>query len=206
MGEATTADSVLTDEHHQSIKACLDDIKAVIAAGGVTRDALAKVSDRLLGLAARRDLFNFGLFPILDEHGEVNSTIYQLAEDNDHAFALFAVSERYGNMSPPHDHTTWAVIAGIEGEELNRLYDRVDDKSVPGRSEIREASQMTVGEGTAVGFLPDDIHSIHCVTDVPTLNFHLYGISIAHLPGRQMFNMRDGTHKVFPANPNIHIP
>ena len=206
MADVAVSNSVLTDQHHREIDACLDDIKAVVGDDGVTRDTLAKISDRLLALAKRTDLFHYDLFPVLGEHEKANSTIYQLAEDDNHGFALFAVSECYGNMSPPHDHTTWAVIAGIEGEELNRTYERLDDGATPGHSEIRETGQMIVAAGSAAAFLPDDIHSIQCVTDVPTLNFHLYGKSIAHLPERKMFNMRDGTHKVFPANPNIHFP
>lgn len=197
--------SVLTDDHRRAVGACLDDIKAAVGKDGVTRDALSQVTEHLLELAKRTDLFHYDLFPVLGKHDEANSTIYQLAEEDDHTFALFAVSQRLGNMSPPHDHTTWAVIAGIEGEEVNRTYERLDDGGKTGHSEIRESGQTVVGEGTAIAFMPDDIHSIHCVTEVPTLNFHLYGLSIAHLPGRQMFNMRDGTHKVFPANANIHV-
>jgi len=204
MSTTKTKDSVLSDAHHAAIKACLDDIKAIIARDGVNRPALEAVKARLLELTRRTDLFHYDLFPVLDRHANEHSTIYQLAEDADHAFALFAVSERRGNMSPPHDHTTWAVIAGIEGEELNRLYERLDDESVAGKADVREVGQTVIGAGEAVAFLPDDIHSIACVTDTPTLNFHLYGMSIAHLPKRKMFNMRDGTYKVFPANPNIH--
>ena len=51
--------------------------------------------------------------------------------------------------------------------------------------------------------MPDDIHSIHCLTDAPTLVLHLYGRSIADLPGRKMFDMRDGSCRTFPARPGI---
>ena len=90
------------------------------------------------------------------------------------------------------------------GEELNKFYDRVDDGAVEGRAEIREVRHETVKAGTGVALMPDDIHSIHCLTETPTLNFHLYGRSIAHLPERKMFDMRAGTWRVFPAQPNIH--
>ena len=107
-------------------------------------------------------------------------------------------------MTPPHDHTTWAVIVGIQGEELNRLYERTDDGSVPGRAQVRGVGQRVVGAGDGIAFMPDDIHSIHCVTEAPTLNFHMYGRSLEDLPNRKAFNMKEGTYKVFPANPNIH--
>ncbi len=196
-------ESLLTDDHHREITVCLDDVKSIISADGVTRAALDKVKARLLKLSERTDLFSFDRFPVRGEHDGEHSTIYQLAEDNDHSFALFAVSELAGNMSPPHDHTTWAVITGIEGEELNKFYERLDDGSTAGHAQVQETTQSTVSAGTGVALMPDDIHSIHCVTDRPTLNFHLYGRSIAHLPERKMFNLKDGTYKVFPAQPNI---
>ena len=61
-----------------------------------------------------------------------------------------------------------------------------------------------VSIGTGVTLLPEDIHSIHCLVEQPTLNFHLYGRSIEHLPERKSFDMAAGTYKHFPANPNIH--
>lgn len=186
-----------------AVRACLDDAKAIVAENGVCRAALDRVKARLLRLAERRDLFHFARFPVLGDGRKNRSSIYLLDEDDDHSFALFAVSELEGNMSPPHDHTTWAVLAGIEGEELNRFYERIDDGSVEGRAAIRETGEDTVKAGTGVALMPDDIHSIHCVTAAPTLDFHLYGRSIAHLPERKMFNMRDGTYRVFPAQSSI---
>ncbi len=185
----------------EEIAACIDDARGMIA-GGVNREALERVAERLLALAARRDLFTYDIYPVQD--GDGASSIYLLAEDDDHGFAIFAVSEISGNMTPPHDHTTWAVIAGIEGAEVNRLYARDDDGSEPGRARIHETGEVSIGPGTAVAFMPDDIHSIHCFTDEPTLNFHLYGRGIEHLPERKMFNMKDGTCAVFPTNPKIH--
>ena len=202
---ATTAEPApLSAEHRAAVRACLDDVKTIVSARGADRAALERVKDRLLALAARRDLFGYDRFPVLESDRAKPSSIYLLDEDDDHSHALFVVSELLGNMSPPHDHTTWAVLVGIEGEELNKFYDRVDDGSVEGRAEIREVRHETVKAGTGVTLMPDDIHSIHCLTETPTLNFHLYGRSIAHLPERRMFDMRAGTCRVFPAQPNIH--
>ena len=186
-----------------AVGACLDDVKAIVRAGGVGRPALDRVKERLSALAARRDLFRYDLFPVRGSDRTKPSTIYLLDEDDDHGFALFAVAELRGNMSPPHDHTTWAAISGIEGEELNRFYERTDDGSAAGRATIRETGETIVAAGTGIALMPDDIHSIHCVTDAPTLNFHLYGRSIAHLPDRRMFNMRDGTCRTFPGPPSF---
>lgn len=198
-----SAPPALRAEDRRAIRDCLDDIKAHVAARGAGRAGLEGVKTRLLRLAARRDLFRYERFPVPGRERGRRSAVYLLDEEADRSFALFAVSEVEGNMSPPHDHTTWAVLAGVEGEEVNRFYDRLDDGREGGRAEIRERGQATVKAGAAVALLPDDIHSIHCPRPAPTLSFHLYGRSIAHLPERMMFDMRDGTCRVFPANPSI---
>ncbi len=201
---ATSELPSLTAAHRAAVRDCLDNVKAIVAGQGAGRTGLDRVKTRLFALAERQDLFSYERFPVLDDDRGRPSSIYLLDEDDDHTYALFAVSELRGNMSPPHDHTTWAVLVGIEGEELNRFYERVDDGRVEGRAEIRETGQETVKAGTGITLQPDDIHSIHCMTETPTLNFHLYGRSIAHLPERKMFNMRDGTYRVFPAQSSIH--
>jgi len=38
--------------------------------------------------------------------------------------ALYANASLGGYGTPAHNHTTWAVIVGVTGEELNRFYDR----------------------------------------------------------------------------------
>ena len=194
----------LTAADRGAIAACLGDVKAIVRGEGANRGALGRVSARLIALAGRRDLFRYERFPVLEAERKGRSSVYLLAEDDDHANALFAVSELEGNMSPPHDHTTWAVIAGIEGAETNRFYERLDDGAAEGRAEIRQTREEVVKAGTAVAMMPSDIHSIHCFTAAPTLNFHLYGRSIAHLPGRRMFDMRNGTCRVFPPRGVIH--
>ena len=179
-----------------------NDVRTKVSKNGITRLALSKVKARLLELAANQEFFNTNIFPVKD--GDGTSSLYLLSEDEKHEYALYVVSERRGNMSPPHDHTTWAVIAGVEGEELNKFYDRLDDGKEKGLAEISESHTEVVGVGTGVALMPDDIHSIHCLVEQPTLNFHLYGRSIEHLPERKAFNMASGTYKYFPANPHIY--
>ena len=52
------------------------------------------------------------------------SCLYRVSEDPDHRYALYVNSSLGGHGTPAHNHTTWAVIVGITGEELNRFYDR----------------------------------------------------------------------------------
>ena len=186
-------------ERSRAVAVCLDHVRAILAKGGVDRAALARVKDRLLALAARRDLFALEHFPLLHER----STLHVLAEDDD-GMALYAVAARGESATPPHDHTTWAVVVGVEGEELNKLWRRVDDGATPGKAELVALDETLVAPGTGVALMPEDIHSIHRSSDAPLLHFHLYGRSIEHLPERKQFDLERGTYEVYPASPNIH--
>ena len=153
----------------------------------------------MLALAARRDLFSFAAFPLLHER----STLHLLSEDADRGFALYAVAAQSESRTPPHDHTTWAVVVGVEGEELNRHYRRLDDGAAAGQARLEETGATLVKEGTGVALMPDDIHSIERSSAAPMLHFHLYGRSLEHLPARRQFDMAAGTYAVYPASPNI---
>jgi hypothetical protein len=59
--------------------------------------------------------------------------------------------------APPHNHGTWAVVAGVDGLEKNVFWKRVDDGSRPGYAEIVKAGEKVFGAGDVVTFLPESI-------------------------------------------------
>lgn len=193
-GEASIA-----EKRKQAVGEALAEIREIEAHRGVSRESLSAIKEVLLNLAAKRNLFPEEDFP--SATGE--PLLYLLSEENDHRFALYLSTGRPGRSSPPHNHTTWAVITGIDGEEENRVYDRLDDGSVPGKAQVRVREKFVVKRGTGICFMPDDIHSIHVVSDVPTRNFHMYGRSVEHIPERIMFDMEEGTYAVYPPSPGI---
>jgi predicted metal-dependent enzyme (double-stranded beta helix superfamily) len=195
----TSARSDLAAERQRAVASCLDDVRAILGDAGVDRAALARVKSRLLALASRRDLFTFAQFPLRHER----STMHVLAEDDGDGLALYAVAAQGESATPPHDHTTWAVVVGIEGEEMNRLWRRVDDGASQGKAELEQIEETLVAPGTGVALMPEDIHSIHRASDAPLLHFHLYGRSIERLPERKQFDLVRGTYEVYPASPNI---
>lgn len=172
------------------------DIRAIEAADGVTRASLERILARLVALAARDDLFNLDRFPAPPEGDARRSCLYRISEDADHRFALYANASRGGYGTPAHNHTTWAVIAGVTGaDELNRFYERTADGGV------RQTGERSVRAGSGVAFLPDDLHSIHI--DAPLLNFHMYGLGLEQLHQREYY--RPDTHRwqVFPPHADI---
>ncbi|MDH5211300.1 MAG: cysteine dioxygenase, partial [Betaproteobacteria bacterium] len=113
-----------TQERSREIDAAVADIRDIEKREGVTRESLEKIKARLAKLAARRDLFTLDDFPPPAPGGKRTSCLYRLSEDADHRFALYANAAHGSYGTPAHNHTTWAVIVGIEGDELNRFYDR----------------------------------------------------------------------------------
>jgi predicted metal-dependent enzyme (double-stranded beta helix superfamily) len=187
-------------DRNEAVSNTIDAIRTIEAADGVTRPALERIRGELLLLAERAELFPPEAFAL--EPG-TDSRIYRLAEDGDNRFALYMSAGKAGKETPPHDHTTWAVIVGLRGKEHNRLYQRVDAGEVPGKGEVRHVDTVTVERGAGVCLMPDDIHSIHLEGEPPTLMFHMYGLGLGNLPGRVYFDQKSGAVKHFDVTPNI---
>ncbi|MBE0624620.1 MAG: cysteine dioxygenase [Burkholderiales bacterium] len=184
-----------TQERKLEIDSAVADIRALEQSAGVTRSSLAKIRQRLIRLAARTDLFTMQDFPPPEPGGKRQSCLYRLAEDADHRYALYANSSLGGYATPAHNHTTWAVIVGVSGEELNRFYERTADNGV------REKGQHVVRQGSGVSFMPEDLHSIHI--DAPLLNFHMYGLALEQLHRREFYQPELRTWDIFPPHTDI---
>ena len=182
------------NERMMEIEAAVADVRRIESEHGVTRESLEKIKQRLMRLAARSDLFSPADFPPPQPGGKQNSCLYRIAEDADHRFALYANSSLGGYGTPAHNHTTWAVIIGVSGKELNRFYERTPQGP-------REKGEYVVEQGTGVAFMPDDYHSIHI--DAPLVNFHMYGLAIDHLPKREYFDAKERAWRVFPPHRDI---
>jgi predicted metal-dependent enzyme (double-stranded beta helix superfamily) len=181
-------------ERSQAIAAAVADIRDIERREGVTRASLQDIKARLIRLAARTDLFTAADFPPPPPGGKRHSCLYRLSEDADHRYALYANASLGGHDTPAHNHTTWAVIVGVTGEELNKFYDRAGGG-------VKEKGRDVVRQGTGVAFLPEDLHSIHI--EAPLLNFHMYGLALEQLHSREFYKEKEGRWDVFPAHSDI---
>jgi predicted metal-dependent enzyme (double-stranded beta helix superfamily) len=102
--------------------------------------------------------------------------VHVLHEEADHRLAILAVSWLPAREAPPHNHGTWAVVAGVRGAELNTYWRRLDDGSRPGYAELAQGKQQALTPGRVSRFLPSTIHSVRNETDEVTLSLHVYGI------------------------------
>ena len=182
-------------ERRSAIEAAVADVREIERRDGVTRQSLEKIKHRLIQLAARTDLFDPKDYPPPVSGEKLRSCLYRLSEDADHRFALYANASLGGYGTPAHNHTTWAVIVGVTGEELNKFYDR------DARTGVRETGRDVVRQGTGVAFMPEDLHSIHI--EAPLLNFHMYGLALEQLHEREFYKEKERRWDVFPAHADI---
>ena len=172
-------------ERAQAVAAAMDDIAKIDAHGrehgGLDRAGVERIKERLLRLAEHGELFDDGDFPPPDTPG--SSVSYRIAQNDDDELALYVQCVADGTSAPPHEHKTWAVIVGMRGQELNRLYG-----PCAGSGEPQVQHEVVVERGTGVAMLGDDVHAIHI--EGTATNFHCYGLALERLTGRRFWHAR----------------
>jgi predicted metal-dependent enzyme (double-stranded beta helix superfamily) len=174
-----------------AVAATIDRIRGIESEHGVTRPALEKIKAELMGLAAQEHLFPSASFPP-PPNGEKGSNRYLLQEDPGNRFALYMNALNPGNETKPHDHTTWAVVVAVDGQELNKVYERTDDGSDPAKCALRVREEIMVEPGRGICLMPEDIHSIHTTGSRPTRHLHMYGLALEVLDDRKAYDPATG--------------
>ncbi len=155
-----------------------------------TRDD-RKIIAQVRPLARRLALAKTWLKP---EHYQCNADqgfgVHLLHEEPDHTLAVFAVSWLPGRGAPPHNHGTWAVVAGVDGPEENAFWDRTDDRSRDGYAELSKRAEKVFLEGEVVALEPDHIHSVMNRSDRVTVSLHTYGMHVNHT-GRSQYDVEN---------------
>ena len=114
----------------------------------------------------------------LQPDDETGFSAFLLHEEKDHSLAVLAVSWVPGMGVTAHDHGTWAVVVGVEGEEHNTRYKRLDDRSDSGYAELEIKEEAVAGPGDLVLIKKGGIHSVRNDSDKVTLSLHTYGVHI----------------------------
>ncbi|MEM7324486.1 MAG: cysteine dioxygenase [Actinomycetota bacterium] len=196
--------TVIQEARAAAVAETMDDIRRIESDCGVTRAGVEAIRDRLIRLAGYRELFPLSDFPAPGDEPDTTSAVgapraksalYRLAQDEDDRFALYAQVSGGSVKTPAHNHTTWAVVVGFDGQELNRFYRRTEDGGV------EETHQHMVEAGTGVAMLPDDLHSIHI--EGRALNFHCYGMALERLESREYYDAKNHQWKIFNSVSNI---
>ncbi len=183
----------LAIQRKELVSSSMDQIKGIIKEKGVNRDSLDEVKSIVNSMTNEKEMFSDTEFPT--PKPEEFAKIYLLTDDEGGDFSLYLISVLPLGPSPIHDHGTFAVIAGLDGDEENTIYKRLDDQSEPGKAQIEEDYKIVLRDGDAVAFMPQDIHRINVISESPTRHFHLYGKGFDQQTDRLEFNRQEGTSK-----------
>ena len=191
----TTETNSVQDRRAAAVKKAVARIHDIAGGSGVDRSSLEEIRAELYQLAAQSELFPADDFPVPTD-GDTTRR-YVLSEDPDQTYALYMNRVMPGHYSRPHNHTTWAVVGAVEGDEVNQFFQRTDDGSTPGKATVEFEREVVVRPGTGVMLLADDIHSIENQGDVPTMHLHMYGRSLETLTDRIGFDLQSSTYEHF---------
>lgn len=167
----------------------VEDVRAALAANREDTDAVvAAVVPRMRALAADPSWVPAASRDVDETQGFGIVVLHEEADDAPGAgFLVETICWAPGRGVAPHDHRTWGVVIGLEGEEVNVDWSRLDDGARPGYAELEVAEETRVTNGVVKTFRPRDIHGIRNESDRPSLSLHVYGKSLGRIQ-RSEFN------------------
>jgi len=198
-----TAGHAIASARARAVDAFLATARTLLSQEPNAPYALQSVADALVQLGLRQGLFPAEHFPV---DASRPSQVYRLAEDADGGFALYLSAGLPGKSQPPHDHTTWAVIAGVSGNERNVVCRRkpTDDAA---RDALVQTRVVDVAAGSAVVLSPTDVHTIELLGHETGRHLHFYGRALELLTQRVVFEGTQGGHyRQFAPPQNIRHP
>lgn len=160
------------------IRILVTGLRAARAAGLDEPDMLLRVRTLAHDAAAHRGHW---LGPqMCQPDAEQGFGICVLHEEADHQLAVLVASWLPNRGTPPHDHGTWAVVAGLTGKERNSFWRRLDDRSRPGYADLIQVGERTFGPGEVLAMPAGAIHSVWNDTDRVAVSLHIYGMHVNH--------------------------
>ena len=123
-------------------------LREIARRGGGAREVLKQVQPLAQRLAASQDLRS----RCNRQCDPVQGFGFQLLhEEPDHDLAVAALSWLPGRGTPPHDHGTWGVVVGVEGDEVNTFWKRTDDGAKPGHAVLEKLQEKVFPPDAVIG-------------------------------------------------------
>jgi predicted metal-dependent enzyme (double-stranded beta helix superfamily) len=186
--------SDISETRDSHVEELITQTHVILDRGPLDRARLDEIKDMVQALAAKAELWSEAFYPAPQADERQNR--YRIGGDDETGITLYLNVMRSGKKIPPHDHTTWACIASVDGVEHNTLYERTDDGSVDGKASLRVRGVIEIAPGNSVAMMPDDIHSVEIKGDQIIRHLHYYGRPLETLSERKAFDMDAGTYKI----------
>ena len=122
--------------------------------------------------------------------------VHMLHEEPNHDLAVFLISWLPNRGTTPHNHKTWAVVVGLEGQEQEINYDRLDDGAKPGYADLKRSGEQVMTAGDIARCYPEHIHSVRNVGKDISMSLHTYGRHINYT-GRSEFDVEHKLEKPY---------
>ncbi len=169
-----------------SVAELVEDLRRLRASGADERETLKQVRSLAERVAHSKDAW------LRKDHYEADPQqgfgVHLLHEEPDHSLAVFALAWLPDCGTPPHDHGTWAVVAGVDGVEKNEFFERTDDRSKAGHAELKRTAGKSFHVGEVLAMPAGTIHSVWNETQSTTVSLHIYGRHINHT-ARSQFDL-----------------
>lgn len=196
-----SVDSSLQSERSRAVQTFIAEVRRVLPdPANASRAQLESAATPLRELAGHREWFSPESFATVPGRP---ATLYRLAEDRDGAYALYLSLGEAGKAQPPHDHTTWAIIAGVTGKERNEVYARSTTSDAT-RDKLDHVRRVDVEAGTSIVLEPHEVHTIELIDGQDGAHLHFYGLALDRLDGRVVFEGKEGgSYRTFAAPDKI---
>ena len=122
--------------------------------------------------------------------------VHMLHEEPNHDLAVFLVSWLPNRGTTPHNHKTWAVVVGIEGQEQEINYDRLDDGAMLGYADLRRRGEQVMAAGDVARCYPEHMHHVRNVGKDISMSLHTYGRHINYT-GRSEYEIENKREKPY---------
>lgn len=176
-----------------SLQQYIEDLRRIVAETGDEDEILGRVGPLAQRVVADRSWLEAKHYETDEAQG---FGVHLLHEEPDHSLAVLVVNWLPGRGTPPHDHGTWAVVAGVEGTERNVRYNRLDDGSRPAYAELEVKHEFDAAAGDLVCMKTGGIHKVANESDRMTLSLHTYGRHINYTD-RSQFDPEHNTCERF---------
>jgi len=105
--------------------------------------------------------------------GETATWAMYRSQDPD--LCIFTMVVPPGEMTKVHNHLTDGWVGCVQGEQLERLFRRVDDRSRPDYAELEIVAEdrVSLGELTPLSYPDHDIHQVVTTSPASSVSLHV---------------------------------